>query len=272
MFEALNEFQNAAVMFDPMTLVIPGVLCVILGIIIWLAGTKFTRILAIAFGFAGGAAGALYLFPAHQASAAITGAVVGGFVAMVVHRFIAVIAGIAILVIVGLAFFVSSQFNDKAAGAHYPEPAKVSAKLAPIQTAEQIKAHSSNVADALFTLAKKLPLVGWPAVAIAAIVLAVLGMLLGRLMVAVGCSSLGTAMIFAGMISLLLYKGSAPLTYIYTQSSRFCAIFFGMVVGGAVTQMILCRPHKLKIVKEHEEEIEKKKHNPGEHKWTSQRS
>jgi len=272
MFEALNEFQNAAMMFDPMTLVIPGVLCVILGIIIWLVGTKFTWILAIVFGFAGGATGAYYLFPHHQAPAAITGAVIGGLVAMVVHRFITVIAGMAVLVIVGFTFFISSHFNDKAAGVHYPEPTKVSAKLTPVQTAEQIKARSLNAADTLLILAEKMPLMGWPAVAIAAVVLAVLGMLLGRLMVAVGCSGLGTTMIFAGMIGLLLYKGSAPLTYIYSRSSFFCAVFFGMVAAGAVTQMILCRPPKLKILKDHEKEIGKKKHNPGEHKWTVQRS
>jgi hypothetical protein len=269
MFEALSEFQNAAVMFDPMTLVLPGVLCVILGIIIWLAGTKFTRILAITFGFAGGAVGAFYLFPLHQAPAAISGAVVGGLVAMFVHRFITVVLGIAILTIVGLTFFVSSQYNNRAAGTHYPAATKVSAKLTPAQTAEQVKVRSSNVADALFVLAKRLPLIGWPAVVIAAVVLAILGMFLGRLMVALGCSGMGTVMIFAGMICLLLYKGSAPLTYIYGRSSFFAAVFFGMVVAGVVVQMILCRPPKLKIVKEHEEEIEKKKHNPGEHKWTA---
>ncbi|MGB8286002.1 MAG: hypothetical protein WCE22_04805 [Candidatus Aquirickettsiella gammari] len=269
MFEALNEFQNAAQTFNPMTLVIPGVLCVILGIVIWLAGTKFTRILAIIFGFAGGAVGAFYLFPRHQAPATITAAVIGGLVVMVVHRFITAIAGIAILVIVGLAFFVGSYFNDRAAGVHSPEPAKVTVKLTPLQTAEQIKVRASNAADVLFVLVKRLPLMGWPAVAIAVVVLALLGIFLGRLIVAVGCSSLGTSMIFAGMVSLLLYKGSMPLTYIYMQSSRFCAIFFGMAVVGTISQMILCRPSKLKIVKEHEKEIEKKKHNPGEHKWTA---
>ena len=111
----------------------------------------------------------------------------------------------------------------------------------------------------------------WPFFAVILVAVSLVGMFFRRLMVAIGCSSAGTGLIFVGMISLLLFKGSSPLTYMYGRISFFFAVFAGMVVAGAVSQMILCRPPKLKILKEHEE-IEKKKHNPGEHKWTTQRS
>jgi hypothetical protein len=271
--DVLNRFQNAALSFNPTMLVGPGLLCAVLGIIIWLAGTKFTRIIAMAVGFIGGAMGASYLISGHQVYAAILGAVIGALVAFFIHRFIAIIAGVAVFVIVGLVFVLSSHFGDKVTGAHYPNSDSVPSKLSPVQTAEQIKSYLASVTDQLFRLAKKLPLKAWPTFAAAAAALVVLGIFVRRLLIAFACSSLGTAMIFSGMFCLLLYKGSAPLTRVYERISFFSAVFAGMVVAGMITQLILCRPLKLKILKDHEKEKEKLKEkvkeigkgNRGEH-------
>jgi hypothetical protein len=270
MFDSLNKFQETARAFDPMMLVVTGVVLVAVGIVVWLAGTRFTRIIAAVLGFIGGGIGGFYLFPTSSKAAAIAGAVIGALVAMVISRFILAVAGLAIFAMAGLFFAVGVHFSETAAGAGY-ESVAAPAKLSAVQTMVRAGSHAEKIAETMFSLAKRLPILTWPFFAAVLVAVSLVGMFFRRLMVAIGCSSAGTGMIFAGMISLLLFKGSSPLTYMYGRILFFFAVFAGMVVAGAVSQMILCRPPKLKILKEHEE-IEKKKHNRGEHKWTTQQS
>ena len=49
-----------------------------------------------------------------------------------------------------------------------------------------------------------------PAIVMAASVIVVTGF--SNLIISLSCSAIGAVLIFAGMISLLLYKGSSPLT------------------------------------------------------------
>lgn len=272
MFEVLNGFQNAALAFSPAMLVASGVLGVLVGIIFWLAGTKFTKIIAVAAGFVVGGIVAFHWFPAHnQAAAAIIGTMAGGVAAIFLHKWIVVAAGTAVFAIAVMTFLVGTHCNDQAAAVAYQPAVATSVKLSSSQTAEQIKAHLIDVGERLCRLSIRLPFVTWPAFIGAVAAVAVAAMFFGRIVTALACSSVGTAMIFAGMLSLLLYKGAAPLTYVYGRISFFFWVFAVMAVAGAVVQMVLCRPAKLKIVKEHEE-LEKKKHNPGEHKWTTPQS
>lgn len=273
MFDILNEFQNAALVFSPVMLVAPGVLGVLVGLIFWLAGTKFTKIIAVAVGFVGGGIAAFYWFPSHnQAAAAIIGALAGGLAAIFLHKCIVVAAGTAVFAIVAMTFLVGTHFNDQVAGVAYQPAAATSVKLSSSQTAEQVKLRLVDMGQQLFRLSIRLPFVTWPVCAGAIVAIAIAAMFFGRFVMAFACSSLGTAMIFAGMLSLLLYKGSSPLTYVYGHISFFFWIFAVMAAAGGVAQFILCRPQKLKIVKEHEKEIEKKKHTTGEHKWTTPQS
>jgi hypothetical protein len=273
MLDILNEFQNAALVFSPVMLVVPGVLGVLVGIIFWLAGTKFTKIIAVAAGFAGGGIAAFHWFPSHnQVAAAIIGILAGGLAAMFLHKFIVVAAGTAVFAIAAMTFLVGTHVNDQVAGVVYQPAAATSVKLSSAQTAEQIKLRLTDVGGMLFRLSIRLPFVTWPAFAAVVVAVAVAAMFFGRFVTAFACSSLGTAMISAGMLSLLLYKGSSPLTYVYGHISFFFWIFAAMTAAGGVAQFILCRPPKLKIVKEHEKEIEKKKHTIGEHKWTTPQS
>jgi hypothetical protein len=272
MFDILNEFQNAALVFSPMMLVAPSVLGVIIGIIFWLAGVKYTRIIAITAGFIGGGIAAFYWFPAHnQVPAAIIGALAGGLVAMFVHKFIVVAAGMAVFMIVVITFLIGTHFNDQVSGVVYQPAAATSVKLSLVQTIEQIKSRLTNVSERLYRLSIRLPSVTWSAFAAAILAVVVAAIFFGRFIMAFACSSLGTAMIFAGMLSLLLYKGSSPLTYVYGRISYFFLVFAAMTVAGTVVQFILCKPSKLKILKE-QEEIDKKNTNRGERKWTTPQS
>jgi hypothetical protein len=266
MLDVLNEFQNAALAFNTVTLVVPSVLGVLLGIVLWLGGAKFTRIIASAAGLIGGATGAFYLFPEHQNTAAISGAVAGALVAIPIHKFFAIIAGLAILVIAITTMLVGIHFSDKLSDASYKyRPGGISAKMTQEETLQQVKLRLANVSRRLYGLAARLPLNTWSVFGAAVGAAALAALFFRRFAVALACSSVGTGLIFAGMFGLLMYKGAGPLTHTYERITFFFAVFAVMVAAGAVSQMILCRPPKLKMLKEEKED---KKVTLGEHKWT----
>jgi hypothetical protein len=59
----------------------------------------------------------------------------------------------------------------------------------------------------------------------------------------------GAALIFAGMILLLLQKGSAPISGIFERSAFYAIVFLAMAAFGAVEQLIFCKQKKEETVK-----------------------
>lgn len=72
--------------------------------------------------------------------------------------------------------------------------------------------------------------------------LAPTGFFFSRLIPALCSTVLGTLLVFAGMILLLLYKGSAPITHINDRQSFYAAVCIAMIAFGTITQLLLCRP------------------------------
>ena len=83
-----------------------------------------------------------------------------------------------------------------------------------------------------------------------AIILAIIGLILSgssisrRLLSALIFSVFGSAAIFAGLILLLLYKGSQPVTNIIQKQHFFAAVFVAMAVSGTVEQLLFCKSPK----------------------------
>ncbi len=65
-----------------------------------------------------------------------------------------------------------------------------------------------------------------------------------RVLIAFLFSAAGAAIIFSGMIGLLIYKGADPLGAITERSGFFAAVFAGMIIFGTIVQTILCRKTK----------------------------
>jgi hypothetical protein len=74
--------------------------------------------------------------------------------------------------------------------------------------------------------------------------LLVLGLLFVRPAGALTCSLLGTALIFAGLILLLIFKGSEPIVRIQQQGTYYGLVLVCMALFGALEQLLLCRPAK----------------------------
>jgi hypothetical protein len=60
-----------------------------------------------------------------------------------------------------------------------------------------------------------------------------------RLFIAIVSSALGSAVIFTGMIILLFYKGSKPISYIAQKPHFFAMVFAAMLIFGSAVQIVL---------------------------------
>jgi hypothetical protein len=74
-----------------------------------------------------------------------------------------------------------------------------------------------------------------------AVIFIIGGRSLQQLASALCCSILGTVLIFAGMILLLLNKGSMPVSIISNRLSFYVAVFAAMMVFGTTEQLLLCK-------------------------------
>lgn len=70
------------------------------------------------------------------------------------------------------------------------------------------------------------------------------GSIFPRLLSALILSVFGTALVFAGLIMLLIYKGSLPVTYISEKQYFFAAVFVVMTVFGTIEQLLFCKQAK----------------------------
>jgi hypothetical protein len=89
----------------------------------------------------------------------------------------------------------------------------------------------------------------WVIIPAAAVVAIVAGVALWRFASALSCAALGTTLIFAGMILLLMYKGSAPISELMRKPPFYGTVFVTMAAFGTVEQLILCKRKKPKSKK-----------------------
>ncbi len=71
-----------------------------------------------------------------------------------------------------------------------------------------------------------------------------------RLVSALLCSTLGALLIFTGMILLLIYKGTGPISYISYKVPFFSSVFAAMILFGTIEHLLLCQRIKEKRKKE----------------------
>jgi len=70
------------------------------------------------------------------------------------------------------------------------------------------------------------------------------GFFFWRFIPALCCAALGTMLIFAGMILLLLYKGALPVSCISRNQSFYASVFMAATAFGTIEQLLLCQRTK----------------------------
>jgi hypothetical protein len=89
-----------------------------------------------------------------------------------------------------------------------------------------------------------MPFYIWLIIAVTVLISAAIAIYFWHFTSAVCCSVLGTMFVFAGMILLLLHKGSQPLSSIYERPVFYISVCAAMVAFGTIEQLIICKPAK----------------------------
>jgi len=244
MVEILQSFERTAGRFSPVVLIVPGLATVVLGLLVWLAGSCLRRVVLC---LVGAAAGLLVGFlvigqnPPAYVLAAGGGAVFGAVLPRVFLAGILAVFGAAIaFAIVARAHVVEEQgtlFGASDGG--MPE-----GRFTVQQSLDAARAYAIDVRDRTEAAARELRPVDWAIVAAAILGALVLAMLSARLAGALACSSLGTVLILTGLTLLLMVKGSTPIARIEQQGAFYGLVLLGMVAFGTLEQLVLCKPPK----------------------------
>ncbi|MCJ7778762.1 MAG: hypothetical protein MUP16_10655, partial [Sedimentisphaerales bacterium] len=247
-------FEHVATGLAPVILILPGIITVIIGLFIWLGGMSFKRTI---FGLIGAASGALcgYFIVRHNFITTAVSAALAALVAVILERLfmaliLAVLAGIVLFdILAGPYVNPPQQRRIEDSESDHPQASLEAATLH--QSIETVKAYAADFSGVIKGACSQMPAFRWAVLTGAIVVVLTAGFWFRNLTAALCCAVLGTALIFAGMVLLLLYKGSAPITRIADKGSLYATVSVAMIAFGTIEQLILCRRTE-KVSKNHE--------------------
>jgi len=257
MFEALKYYQNLAERFQGQILIVPGMVIVLIGLCIWLAGLRWRRILGAIVGCAFFAAIALS-FTNYGFQTVFVAVLLGVAIGAVADKGIIGIAGsvaAAMIVLVILSAALPRPRGSVVLPEYsYPVLPEYEHNDKPIPTRDAIKLSKDMVSYFGYKVMdniKTASIVAFVAAIVTLLVAGFAAFAMPRIFIAVVSSSLGSAVIFAGMVLLLFYKGSKPVNCIAEKDRFYIMVLAAMTVFGALVQLILSpAPKKIKKEKE----------------------
>jgi hypothetical protein len=257
MLEFLQYFERIAPRLDSVVLIVPGLLCILGGLFIWLAGLRYTKIIAALLGMLVGGTCSSFLI-GRKMLPNISLALLTGFVAMLLHKYVFVILAV-LIVVVGATFFLTDMDIEKNSELilyiNSSDTENISAPEAAIILSRAIDYlwERTKALYADFPLLRMLAVVGLGLLA------AFLAVNFSKAAGALCCATLGTILNFTGMVLLLLYKGAEPITRIGSKSIFFTSVFAIMIAVGTAVQLFFCASRYKKIPAESENEQQKTK-------------
>jgi len=241
MLEIARHFEQAALGFNAMVLIWPGLAAVLLGLFLWLGGIRFRKILLAVIGAAGGFACGYFVIGRTLVSAAVCG-LIGTVLARVFAK--AVIALLAAVLAACITFgFLARPYIEEVGDSLLTSSIAIqdnTGRSTMGQTVEKLWACGYDFDVTIRQVYCMMPLYQKAViVAVAAVVMAG-GFFLRRFVSALCCASLGTILVFGGMILLLLFKGAKPLTWITAGAPFYAAVFVAMTTFGTLEQLFIC--------------------------------
>ena len=240
MVEVFKSFEQVAGRFNPLVLIVPGLVMVALGLFVWLGGLGFRRVLFALLGAAAGGITALLVVSENGMIAGVS-ATVAALLAVVFQRaFTALLLGLLSLAVtfVILAYpYLQEHQGTLVAGQNLDR----SPKLTVGDSLRVAHAYGLDLLDGVRHAASRLTPGSWAVLAAVTAGLLTLGALFQSIGGALSCATLGTAMIFAGLLLLVIFKGSEPVGRLAGQPAFYGLVFVGMASFGTLEQLTLCR-------------------------------
>jgi hypothetical protein len=247
MLEAAQHFEEIAVRFNHGVIVGLGLITVLLGLFIWLGGLGLRKtLLALAGAVAGGVCG--FLASGRNLVLTVIAAAAAAAIAVIFERvFITILAAglVAGFAIIALSRPYPAK-TERAVPVNRYEIQNQAEPYTARQTVQILGAYLHDIATDIKAACLHLPAYNWLITAALAAVPIGLAFFSPPLTSAFCCAALGTISIFAGMILLLLYKGSAPLGSIERNVPFYTVVFLAMTAFGAAEQLVLCQRNSKK--------------------------
>jgi hypothetical protein len=241
--EILKSLELAATRFAPPVLITPGIVLVVLGLFIWLDGLRRRRISMV---LAAAIVGAVLVFVMGLHSTAI--AVLPIFVAVAVAALLPRLLMAALLakLVAGIVFLVLAWgfiTDSNAAGASPPRKVDASSNLpfSVKETVDLARAYGMDLTDNIKQTGTKLPSNRWIIVGSVGLGLFVFGLIFRDVAGAIVCSLFGTLLVWAGLVILLMYKGSRPVQWIEHNAPVCGLAAFAMIAFAGLEQYLLWR-------------------------------
>ena len=228
--------------FRAVFLIVPGLILAVLGLLVWLGGLRFKTVLPVVVG---ALVGFCFGFCITERGFVVPLFIAVGtaFAARFFEKiFVTVLAAmlVAIFAFVLLTLPGAEQVRDLQP---YPE-SKIKNYSMPEnlnQTLGTVKSFGARFRFELRETVLHMPIYKWVIIGLSAACFAALGFFFQRFASAFCWAFLGTVLIFVGMIILLLYKGTVPITYLARERFFYLAAFLAMVAFGVVEQLFLCK-------------------------------
>lgn len=240
MVEILKSFEQMASRFSPAVLALPGLVMVALGLVTWLAGMcRRQLVLGLVGALAGGLAG-FFVSGRNPAMACLAAGGSAAFGAILPRLFVAVV--LAILgVAVAFAVLARTDLVQKPGtllnGQNLDQ---ADGRFTTSESLEVVQIYILDGTDRVKAIARRLAAVDLAIVAAVGAGLLVAGLLFECLAGALTCSVTGSGLIFAGLTSLLMLKGSTPIARMEQQGALYGLVLLGMAAFGTLGQLLLC--------------------------------
>ncbi len=242
MSETLQGFEQLSLEFAPPVLIAGGIATVLVGLFVWLGGLGWRKIIV---GLAGAAVGALCgcIFVEGRPPAVGLMAVLAGGFAVFFARFSLIVLGGVLAAAVVLFISVVPHLAD---GGVWEWPQSDGRQsdgrvfFSAADTISAMKQHGAYASEKMIASVSSANYLVWLGSAAAAMAVLFCGVFMQQIVAAAACSALGTILIVTGMIELLLYKGSRPLTTICNNAGFYELAIMVMVVFGTMVQLTLC--------------------------------
>jgi hypothetical protein len=270
MLEIFQNLEQLAGRFSPLVLLVSGIVILLLGLCIWIAGHGLRKILISLAGLAAGIVVGLYVIGRNVFSAALSGGL-ATFIALIFEKVLVVLLAAALAAAIAFTILAEPYFEQTETIEIRNDTFAQTTTISIGDALKEIRTFGLDAGEKIKQAGTKIPVYMWAIIAAAAAVLLVCGMVLWRFTSSLFFSVLGTMVIFLGMILLLSYKGFEAVNYVRSNLYIAGGVFLAMAAFGTIVQLLLCKGKKEKIVKikPGRKKDEKESKKIVEHDWRS---
>jgi hypothetical protein len=243
MLEIFQNFEQLIDRFSSWLLIASGVVFILLGLCIWVAGHSLRKILISLAGLAGGIVVGLFVIGKNIFSASLSGAL-STLIALILEKILVVLLAAALAAAIAFTILAEPYFVQTETVEIQDDISIQTTTIGPNETLEELKTFGLDAGEKIKQAGTKIPVYIWAIIAAVAAVLLVCGIVLWRFTSALFFSVLGTMVIFLGMILLLSYKGTEPISHICSKPLISAAVFLAMAAFGTIVQLLLCKGSK----------------------------